>query len=88
MGKQFGVWPYITHGIVLTFKEIKHLSDYRTVGPSDRRTGGLSDCRTIGLSDYSYGPPDGMIHTLIDSQLQSMAWEPMACGTSQYADKV
>jgi hypothetical protein len=25
--------------------------------------------------------PDGMIHTLIDSQLQSMAWEPMACKT-------
>ena len=33
---------------MLTFKEIKHLSDYRTVGPSD--------CRTIGLSDYRSDP--------------------------------
>ncbi|XP_063415376.1 teneurin-m-like isoform X2 [Mytilus trossulus] len=32
--------------------------------------------------------PDGKIHTLIDSQAQSMAWEPMDCGTSQPADKV
>ena len=30
--KRFGFWPHITHVIVLTFKEIKHLSDYRTVG--------------------------------------------------------
>jgi hypothetical protein len=36
----FGFWPHITHVIVLTFKEIKHLSDYRTVG--------RSDCRIIG----------------------------------------
>ena len=48
VSKRFGFWPHITHVIVLTFKEIKHLSDYRTVE--------LSDCRTIGLSDYSYGP--------------------------------
>ena len=45
---------------MLTFKEIKHLSDYRTVrgtiGPSDYRTVGLSDCRTIGLSDYRSDP--------------------------------
>ena len=40
MSKRFGFWPHITHVIVLTFKEIKHLSDYRTVG--------LSDCRIIG----------------------------------------
>jgi hypothetical protein len=40
---------HITHVIVLTFKEIKHLSDYRTVGLSDRRTIGLSDYRTVGL---------------------------------------
>jgi hypothetical protein len=44
----YGFWPDITHVIVLTFKEIKHLSDYRTVGLSDRRTIGLSDCRIIG----------------------------------------
>jgi hypothetical protein len=31
-----------------TFISLKHLSDYRTIGPSD--------CRTIGMSDYSYGP--------------------------------
>ena len=51
MSKRFGFWPHITHVIVLTFKEIKHLSDYRTVGLSDRRTIGLSDYRTVGLSD-------------------------------------
>ena len=32
VSKRFGFWPHITHVIVLTFKEIKHLSDYRTVG--------------------------------------------------------
>ena len=31
---------------MLTFKEIKHLSDYRTVGLSDRWTVGLSDYRS------------------------------------------
>jgi hypothetical protein len=36
--KRFGFWPHITHVIVLTFKEIKHLSDYRTVGLSDYRS--------------------------------------------------
>jgi hypothetical protein len=40
-----GFWPHITHVIVLTFKEIKHLSDYRTVG--------LSDCRIIGRTPIS-----------------------------------
>ena len=49
VSKRFGCWPHITHVIVLTFKEIKHLSDYRTVGLSDRRTIGLSDYRTVGL---------------------------------------
>ena len=49
--KWFGFWPHVTHVIVLTFKEIKHLSDYRTVGLSDHRTIGLSDYRTVGLSD-------------------------------------
>ena len=49
VSKRFGFWPHITHVIVLTFKEIKHLSDYRTVGLSDRRTIGLSDYRTVGL---------------------------------------
>ena len=38
---RFGFWPHITHVIVLTFKEIKHLSNYRTVW--------LSDCRIVGL---------------------------------------
>ena len=51
MSKRFGFWTHITHVIVLTFKEIKHLSDYRTVGLSARRTIGLSDYRTVGLSD-------------------------------------
>jgi hypothetical protein len=37
VSKRFGFWPHITHVIVLTFKEIKHLSDYRTVGLSDYR---------------------------------------------------
>ena len=49
VSKRFGFWPHITHVIVLTFKEIKHLADYRTVGLSDRRTIGLSDYRTVGL---------------------------------------
>ena len=44
VSKRFGFWPHITHVIVLTFKEIKHLSDYRTVG--------LSDCRIIGRTPY------------------------------------
>ena len=47
--KRFGFWPHITHVIMLTFKEIKHVSDYRTVGPSDCRTIGPSDYRTVGL---------------------------------------
>ena len=38
MNKRFGFWPHITHVIVLTFKEIKHLSDNRTVGLSDYRS--------------------------------------------------
>ena len=38
MSKRFVFWPHITHVIVLTFKEIKHLSDYRTAGPSDYRS--------------------------------------------------
>ena len=41
VSKRFGFWPHITHVIVLTFKEIKHLSDYRTIGLSDYRTVGL-----------------------------------------------
>jgi hypothetical protein len=40
VSKRFGFWPHITHVIMLTFKEIKHVSDYRTVE--------LSDCRIIG----------------------------------------
>jgi hypothetical protein len=38
VSKRFGFWPHITHVIVLTFKEIKHLSDYRTIGLSDYRS--------------------------------------------------
>ena len=53
VSKRFGFWPHITHVIVLTFKEIKHLSDYRTVGPSD--------CQTIGLSDYRSDPSHKII---------------------------
>ena len=41
VSKRFGFWPHITHVKVLTFKEIKHLSDYRTVGLSDYQTVGL-----------------------------------------------
>ena len=38
VSKWFGFWTHITHVIVLTFKEIMHLSDYRTVGPSDYKS--------------------------------------------------
>jgi hypothetical protein len=41
---------------VLTFKEIKHLSDYRTVGLSDRRTIGLSDYRSDPVLQINIGP--------------------------------
>jgi hypothetical protein len=37
VSKRFGFWPHITHVIVLTFKEIKHLSDCRSVRLSDHR---------------------------------------------------
>jgi hypothetical protein len=33
-----------------TFISLKHLSDYRTVGPSDYRTVGLSNCRIIATA--------------------------------------
>jgi hypothetical protein len=33
-----------------TFISLKHLSDYRTVGPSDYRIVGLSDCRIIATA--------------------------------------
>ena len=56
VSKRFGFWPHITHVIVLTFKEIKHLSDCRTFGLSDCRTIGPSDYWTIGLSDYRSDP--------------------------------
>ena len=59
MSKRFDFWPHIIHVIVLTFKEIKHLSDYRTVELSDRRT--------IGLSDYSYGPIRNIEHSNINN---------------------
>jgi hypothetical protein len=51
VSKRFGFWSHITHVIVLTFKEIKHLSDCRIIGLSNCRSIGLSDRRTIGLSD-------------------------------------
>jgi hypothetical protein len=44
VSKRFGFWPHITHVIVLTFKEIKHLSDYRTIGPSDCRIIATAPC--------------------------------------------
>ena len=31
MSKRFGFWHHITYVIVLTFKEIKHLSDYQII---------------------------------------------------------
>ena len=67
VSKRFGFWPHIIHVIVLTFKEIKHLSDYRTVGLSDRRTIGLSDCRIIGRTPYLLGriPVEGVLHKRI-----------------------
>ena len=48
-----------------TFISLKHLSDYRTIGPSDYQTVGLSDCRIIAtgmplLQNY------GRHHWLID----------------------
>ena len=43
VSKRFGFWPHITHDIVLTFKEIKHLSDYRTIGLSDYRSDPIDD---------------------------------------------
>ena len=38
VSKRFGFWPHITHVIVLTFKEIKHLSDYRIIGRTSNNT--------------------------------------------------
>jgi hypothetical protein len=38
-----------------TFISLKHLSDYRTVGPSDYRTVGLSDCRIIATAPMMHG---------------------------------
>jgi hypothetical protein len=32
VSKRFGFWPHITNIKVLTFKEIKHLSDCRIIG--------------------------------------------------------
>ena len=55
--KMNGPYPEITNISFLaklffkTFINLKHLSDYRTVGLSDRRIIGLSDYRTVGLSD-------------------------------------
>jgi hypothetical protein len=56
VSKRFGFWPHITHVIVLTFKEIKHLSDCRIIGLSNCRSIELSDHRTIRLSDYRSNP--------------------------------
>ena len=60
VSKRSGFWPHITHVIVLTFKEIKHLSDYRTVGLSDRRTIGLSDYRSDLVITLSLRKIDGI----------------------------
>jgi hypothetical protein len=56
VSKRFGFWPHITHVIVLTFKEIKHLSDCRIIGLSNCRSIELSDHQTIRLSDYRSNP--------------------------------
>ena len=54
--KMNGLYPEITNISFLaklffkTFISLKHLSDYRTIGPSDYRTVGLSDCRTIATA--------------------------------------
>jgi hypothetical protein len=54
-----GPYPEITNISFLaklffkTFISLKHLSDYRTVGPSDYRTVGLSDCRIIATANSS-----------------------------------
>ena len=70
VSKRFGCWPHITHVIALTFKEIKHLSDYRTVGLSDRLTIGLSDHRS---------DPDSVALFVSSNRLSRKSWlEPEA----------
>jgi hypothetical protein len=55
-----GPYPEITNISFLaklffkTFISLKHLSDYRTVGPADYRTVGLSDCRIIATAPSYY----------------------------------
>jgi hypothetical protein len=56
VSKRFGFGPHITHVRVLTFKEIKHLSDCQIIGLSNCRSIGLSDHRTVRLSDYRSNP--------------------------------
>jgi hypothetical protein len=54
--KMNGPYPEITNISFLaklffkTFISLKHLSDYRTIGPSDYRSVGLSDCRIIATA--------------------------------------
>jgi hypothetical protein len=54
--KMNGPYPEITNISFLTklffktFISLKHLSDYRSIGPSDYRTVGLSDCRIIATA--------------------------------------
>ena len=53
-----GPYPEITNISFLaklffkTFISLKHLSDYRTIGPSDYRTVELSDCRIIDTAPF------------------------------------
>jgi hypothetical protein len=39
VSKRFCFWPHITHVIVLTFKEIKYLSDYRIIATAPHYSG-------------------------------------------------
>ena len=84
MSKRFGFWSYITHVIVLTFKEIHciafvELSDCRTNGPSDYRTVGLSDRRTIGLSD-NRSDPTWTVGNCSKEATQANISTPQQCG--------
>ena len=80
VSKRFGFWPHITDVIVLTFKEIKHLSDYRTVGLSDRRTIGLSDCRIIGRTPETQYPNQCWWKYICITKARLSAYSLFGCG--------
>ena len=65
VSKRFGFWPHITHVIVLTLKEIKHLSDYRTIGLSDYRSDPSTwDCYSSIITKVS-GIASFFVYTLL-----------------------